>query len=191
MLFKPNQMPPVLTGNSSIQSVQPQNMNNLGHTIPQPVPPVMGGHFPSVGQDVDLRNVVDPRLNRNMDLDMRSMSANTGPSPMDSSYMRQPPQSQPPPQRPAPISAPFQSDPRQRGDPRVKAQSNVLPMPPAQAPVPNRFPSGIPNDYPMSRYRCYRQSNGLVFWYSKNKSLRAHSADFAIGLICIIFKLNK
>lgn len=146
MLFKPNQMPPVLTGNSSIQSVQPQNMNNLGHTIPQPVPPVMGGHFPSVGQDVDLRNVVDPRLNRNMDLDMRSMSANTGPSPMDSSYMRQPPQSQPPPQRPAPISAPFQSDPRQRGDPRVKAQSNILPMPPAQAPVPNRFPSGIPND---------------------------------------------
>lgn len=103
--------------------------------IPQPVPPVMGGHFPSISQDVDLRNSdirnnVDPRLSRNMDLDMRSMPVNPSGS-MDSAYMRPPAQSQPPSQRPIAISAPFQSDPRQRGDPRVKQQqlnrNNPLP----------------------------------------------------------------
>lgn len=45
--------------------------------------------------------------------------------------------------RPMPVSAPFQIDPRQRTDPRVKPQP---PQVPAQAQLPNRIPTGIPND---------------------------------------------
>lgn len=133
MLFKSNQIPPVLNTNTLSQ--------NIG-SVPQPVPPVMATHFPSIGQDVDLRNA-DPRLNRNMDMDMRSMTA--GNSVVDPGFMRQPPQSQSNVQRSA---APFQTDPRQRADPRIKAQA--VQHPPSQVSaaqiLTNRFPNEIPND---------------------------------------------
>lgn len=112
-------------------------------------------------QDVDLRNVIDPRLGRaNMDQDMRG-----GSTPMETSFP--PPRNIPPPQTPqqrsAPI-APFQNDPRQRNiDPRVKQQpppvnvSHGVPPPLQQAPPPvaapsvagasqNRLAGGIPNN---------------------------------------------
>lgn len=140
MLFKPNQMPPILGGSNVSQNIGP---------VPQPVPPVMSSHFPSIGQDVDLRNA-DPRLNRNMDMDMRSLPiAGAGPS-IDSSFMRQPPQAQTNTnQRSAP---PFQTDPRQRADPRIKSQGMHNNAPPpmsaaqAQALANSRFPAEIPND---------------------------------------------
>lgn len=43
-----------------------------------------------------------------------------------------------------PVSAPFQTDPRQRMDPRVKAQAPSAPA--LQTQLPNRIPTGIPND---------------------------------------------
>lgn len=58
----------------------------MGQSMPQPVNnainPMTGmpNHFPSINQDIDLRSVVDPRLNRNMDLDMRSMPGNPVPN---------------------------------------------------------------------------------------------------------------
>lgn len=76
MLFKANQMPPIL-GNSTAM---------MGPSIPQTtsaaINPMTGmpNHFPSINQDVDLRSVVDPRLNRSMDLDMRSMPGNAVPA---------------------------------------------------------------------------------------------------------------
>lgn len=135
MLFKSNQIPPVLPTNSGSQ--------NTG-VVPQPVPPVMPSHFPSIGQDVDLRNA-DPRLNRNMDMDMRSMSSGASAGPMDGSFMRQQPQSQLNIQRP---TAPFPTDPRQRADPRIKAQAmhNAPPSMSAAQMLASRFPSEIPND---------------------------------------------
>lgn len=146
MLFKSNQMPPVLTNNTTLmgQSIPPPTNNSM-------MGAVMPNHFPSASQDVDLRSVVDPRLNRNMDLDMRSMPGNavnnTNPM-MDPSFMRQP-VNQP---RPMAVAAPFQTDPRQRSDPRVKQQpppqQSQPPIPPSQqsASLPNRIPTGIPND---------------------------------------------
>lgn len=139
MLFKPNQLPPVLN-----------NQNVHGNST---MPPVHTNHFPPVNQDVDLRNVVDPRLNRNMDMDMRSMPGNAVPgvsnvNMMDPPFMRQMPNQS----RPMPVSAPFPADPRQRADPRVKTQpplNQPPPMtqpPPAQPAAANRIPNGIPTD---------------------------------------------
>lgn len=86
MLFKANQMPPVLTNNTAMigQTIPPTN-NSINPMTGMPT------HFPSINQDVDLRSVVDPRLNRNMDLDMRSMPAAAVPNTnmMDTSFMRQ------------------------------------------------------------------------------------------------------
>lgn len=147
-----------MSNNALMQSQainQPVQHSGIPHAGPQAVPPVMSSHFPSVGQDIDLRNVVDPRLNRNMDMDMRSMGANPTqmPNVMDQSFMRQQGQ-----QRPIGVTQPFQTDPRQRIDPRVKAQANVMVQQPCaqpqsqaqsqssqQAPA-NRIPSGIPSD---------------------------------------------
>lgn len=128
MLFKPNQMPPVLT-NQPIHMV-PNASSNINHFAP-------------VSQDIDLRGIVDPRINRNMDLDMRSLASNSNlptSTLMDSSFMRQSTTQA----RPMPVSAPFQTDPRQRADPRVKPQQ--APVPAMQAQLPNRIPTGIPND---------------------------------------------
>lgn len=49
---------------------------------------------------------------------------------------------------PRPIAAPFQTDPRQRSDPRVKPQISQPPISAAQQQLalPNRIPTGIPND---------------------------------------------
>lgn len=88
MLYKANQMPPVLTNNSPIvgQSMPPATNNSIN-----PMMTSLPNHFPSANQDVDLRSAVDPRLNRNMDMDMRSMPSNPVPNPniMDSTFMRQ------------------------------------------------------------------------------------------------------
>lgn len=147
MLFKANQMPPVLT-NSAVHMGATSSNNSINSNMPS-----HSNHFPIISQDIDLRSVADPRLNRNMDLDMRSLAANAGPNSnlLDPSYLRQQQQSQP---RPMPVAAPFQTDPRQRADPRVKAQPSVPPQhqnPPsviqsAQPTLPNRIPTGIPND---------------------------------------------
>lgn len=129
---------------------------------PQPVPPVvLANNFQSSTQDVDLRNVIDPRMARNLDQDMRGIAQTSVPivsSSMDQGFQRN--VQQQPNQRPAPVSAPFQSDPRQRPvDPRVKQQSQqhhpqipvAVPHMPPQVSLPiqpsqNRLPSGIPNN---------------------------------------------
>lgn len=96
---------------------------------------------------------MDPRLNRNMDLDMRSMPGNSvgNSNMMEPSFIRQPPTQG----RPAPVAAPFQSDPRadprQRADPRMKAQQSQQQAQQQQqssAPsrAPTNVPTGIPND---------------------------------------------
>lgn len=115
-LFKPNIMPPVLTTQSTTQSVQSLNttLASMGQATLNPIQPVQ------FGQDVDLRSV-DPRLNRqvtqmpttSMDMDMRSMM--TIPMAFDQRAGPPPIQQQQQAQR-------FPSDPRQRGDPRQKAQ---------------------------------------------------------------------
>lgn len=128
MLFKPNQLAPVLT-NQPLHMV-PSSSNNANHFAP-------------VSQDIDLRGIVDPRINRNMDLDMRSLASTSNlPSStiMESSFLRQSAAQA----RPMPVSAPFQTDPRQRADPRVKPQQP--PAPAMQTTLPNRIPTGIPND---------------------------------------------
>lgn len=152
MLYKANQMPPVLSNNSVHISGHNSAAGNLPLNIPpQPVPPVLAGHFPNVNQDVDLRSVVDPRLNRNMDMDMRSMPPTAVPNPnmLDPNYLRQ----QQTQQRPLPIPTSFPTDPRQRADPRVKSASSAPPQQPAPMPpsnqatqLPSRIPTGIPND---------------------------------------------
>lgn len=114
-LFKPNVMPPVLTTQSTTQSVQSMNTTLAG--IGQP-PPLTMQSVP-FGQDVDLRSA-DPRLNRqpqplsstSMDMDMRMMPSQV-PIPMAFE------------QRATAQQQRFPSDPRQRGeprDPRQKAQ---------------------------------------------------------------------
>lgn len=88
-------------------------------------PAVLSQGFPSANQDVDLRSVMDPRLNRSMDQDMRALPSN----PMiqnpivDQNFQRQQQQQQP--QRPVAAPVHFPSDPRQRpNDPRVKSQQH-------------------------------------------------------------------
>lgn len=107
------------------------NMMSVGQ-VPMPVPapmPVPPVNFPQQGQDIDLRNAIDPRMSRTMDQDMR------GGPPMDPGFP--PPRNIPPPQqqqRPGPVAPPFQSDPRQRNiDPRVKQQQHQVVPPPVGA----------------------------------------------------------
>lgn len=115
-LFKPNQMPPVLTNQTTSQGIQSM-MNATLSSLGQPA-------APSFGQDTDLRSVdprlVDPRRQQisggSMDLDMRMM-----PNQMPIMGMNYDQRSSAPPQRQ------FPSDPRQRGgndprDPRQKVQ---------------------------------------------------------------------
>ncbi|KAG5670944.1 hypothetical protein PVAND_001173 [Polypedilum vanderplanki] len=115
-LFKPNVMPPVLTTQSTTQSVQSMMNTTLASMGQAPLNPAVS--FP---QDVDLRSVVDPRLSRQqaapMDMDMRMMQI---PPAFDQRAAATTAQPTAPPQRA------FPSDPRQRGndsrDPRQKAQ---------------------------------------------------------------------
>lgn len=171
-------MPPILTTSSiqmSPQASAPINMlPNTGVPMPvpapQPVPPVLSGIFPSTG-DIDLRSVMDPRLNRNLDQDMRSLGAPNPPNmanPMD--VFNQVPVPVP---RPAAVPPSFPSDPRQRPvDPRMNKQNQHQqqqqqqpqqqrqvgppPPPPPSSQPPVSLPpaqqaraanmSGIPND---------------------------------------------
>lgn len=119
MLHKPNQMPSVLT-----TSTMPLHDN-----VPMPIqvatvqPTVLTQGFPSANQDVDLRSVMDPRLNRSMDQDMRALPTNPMiPNPIvDPNFQRQ----QQTQQRPVAAPVHFPSDPRQRpNDPRVKSQQH-------------------------------------------------------------------
>uniref|UniRef100_A0A7G3APT7 Putative mrna cleavage and polyadenylation factor i complex subunit rna15 n=2 Tax=Lutzomyia longipalpis TaxID=7200 RepID=A0A7G3APT7_LUTLO len=132
MLFKPNQMPPVLTNQTVTQiQIQQQQM-----PIPQPVPPVSmarNDFQPPMGQDIDLRSV-DPRLTRSLDQDMRSLTqplAAVDPFVANQRAPRQPAQ------------PPFQAvvDPRQRPiDPRTNKVPPSVNVPVATAggvPTPN------------------------------------------------------
>lgn len=160
MLFRANQMPPVLTNNSAMMTGQTMNQNSNSTINPM----AMANHFP-VSQDVDLRmgklihkkrekefkaklihhffKCTDPRLNRSMDIDLRSVGNSNM---MEPPFIRQPANQA----RPMPVAAPFQADPRQRADPRMKPQQTSQPPPPqpsssASNRVPN-VPTGIPND---------------------------------------------
>ncbi|KAL7025092.1 hypothetical protein ACKWTF_013336 [Chironomus riparius] len=131
-LFKPNIMPPVLTTQSTTQSVQAM-MNTTLAGMGQPPLSMQPAISVPFSQDIDLR--ADPRLGRqqqmppsSMDMDMRMMP----------SQMQIPPvfdQRSIPQQTPQASSNPrqFPADPRQRGsdprgdprdprDPRQKAQ---------------------------------------------------------------------
>lgn len=140
MLFKANQMPPVLgakplSGATSAQGVNPMQQSQIippapsmtGPPMPVPVPNF--NNMPS-GSDIDLRAMsgvnmpaqppidprqMDPRMARNMDQDMRSMPNPVPPPLMDPRNQRQMPQTQ--------MNTPpsFPSDPRQRPmDPRLR-----------------------------------------------------------------------
>lgn len=182
MLHKANALPPVLSSSSMQLPMQHDlaTMNMLaGSAIPMPVPApqlvspvVLASNFPSTGQDIDLRNVTDPRMGgRNMDQDMRNINmAVPGPimNPFDAvpqrNQMQQRPNLQQQQQQQQPT---FQSDPRQRPvDPRVKQhqqqQQQQPPVVPQQMPIhlptqqqqqqilsasQNRLPAGgIPNN---------------------------------------------
>uniref|UniRef100_A0A1A9W2S9 RRM domain-containing protein n=1 Tax=Glossina brevipalpis TaxID=37001 RepID=A0A1A9W2S9_9MUSC len=163
MLFKANQMPPVL-GGSGPNVIQPPVTQPVPVMGPTPMP-VPGPNFNAMqGSDIDLRGMsgsnmapptpIDPRLSRNMDQDMRSMPNPVPPPLMDPRGQRQ----MPPPQVNAP--APFPLDPRQRQmDPRLRNSGpNAGPGPTAaglaqsqqtaQQQLQNRLASncGLPND---------------------------------------------
>lgn len=181
MLHNANHMPPVLHSSNMIISSHDMNMM-AGPSIPMPVPAPLP--VPPVGlpinfpmqqqqqqphQDVDLRNVIDPRMARaTMDQDMRNSPMDTGfPPPLRNIP---PPRSIPPPQqqRPAAVAPSFPNDPRQRNiDPRVKAQQqqhlgsvpSPVGIPPPQQSAPqvaaataaaaasqSRLAGGIPNN---------------------------------------------
>ena len=168
MLFKANQMPPVLGGNSSSMSSSgmpmPNSMQN--QTVPPPPVPVPGPNFNMPG-DVDLRSMsgpssagtdsrqMDPRMSggRNLDQDMRSLPNPVPPPLMDPRGQRQMPPQQQPPNFP-PMGPNFPTDPRQRQiDPRLRGGPGPGPGPMssqsvAQQQLQNRLASncGIPQD---------------------------------------------
>ncbi|XP_065077058.1 cleavage stimulation factor subunit 2 tau variant [Ochlerotatus camptorhynchus] len=164
-LHKANQMPPILSGDT--MSIPQSQLSPIPLPVPapMPVPPVSGpaAFVPSVGHDVDLRNV-DPRLGRiNLDQDMRSLPTTGGiPSAMDNQFNQRaaPPPRPIGPQAP-PQSSPFPVDPRQRPvdprqgpkDPRQQpGGSNRPPVPPssssmaAASAAAAASSNGIPND---------------------------------------------
>lgn len=166
MLHKANVMPPVLgsqqtTLHQQQQQHNPMSMMPMAMPMPVPAPVPVASIYqqqqqqPS-GQDVDLRNVIDPRLpagagaamglGRNMDQDMRGVLPHDGGAfqrnipPPQQQLQQQLQQQQRMP------AVPFQSDPRQRPvDPRVKMQQQAPPgMPTAlQQPPPGMPPSVV------------------------------------------------
>lgn len=164
MLFKANQMPPVLGAKPLSGGSIPQGLNSMQQQpqiIPQvpsingPPMPVPGPSFNSMaGNDIDLRAIpdnrqMDPRMSRNMDQDMRAIPNPVPPPVMDPRNQRQMPQSQ--------INTPpsFPSDPRQRPmDPRLRGAGPSGPLPTqtsqqtAQQQLQNRLVTncGLPND---------------------------------------------
>ncbi|XP_017013603.1 cleavage stimulation factor subunit 2 [Drosophila takahashii] len=155
MLFKANQMPPVLggnphqgSGNISMQQQQgPIPQQQQQQPAPQPPMPVPGPGFQSNvhPNDIDLRMVpgggpmpLDPRMMaRGMDQDLRGALPNPVPPPLMDPRTR----AQMPAQQQAP-PAPYPSDPRQRPmDPRLRAGPQGPQAPPQgipQAPPPTQ-----------------------------------------------------
>ncbi|TDG49028.1 hypothetical protein AWZ03_004513 [Drosophila navojoa] len=163
MLFKANQMPPVLGGNPHANSgpmpmgsapqqqpapqqppVQPGSVGGPGPMQPMPV---SGPNFNNMhSNDIDLRMVpggpvnMDPRMmGRNMDQDMRQVPGpmpNPVPPPLMDPRTRaqmQPQQQQGPPSAPIP----YPSDPRQRPmDPRLRGAMPPGPVQQQQQPPP-------------------------------------------------------
>lgn len=147
MLFKSNEMPPIL-GVTPIpppmtQSQPPPIINNGSIPLPVPAPQNntaglgMSNNFPQnnpLNQDIDLRSI-DPRMSRNIDHDMRSLQQNAMPQNMpmqnqivDPGFQRS--------QRQFPV------DPRQRADPRTgKSHAQPVPPPPSMHPSPQQQPS--------------------------------------------------
>ncbi|XP_030371220.1 cleavage stimulation factor subunit 2 isoform X2 [Scaptodrosophila lebanonensis] len=155
MLFKANQMPPVLGGNPHantgvismvqppVQQPQQQPPTQVPVVGPGPMQPmpVPGPNFNSMHpNDIDLRMVssgpIDPRImQRNLDQDMRQAMPNPVPPPLMDPRARAQMPPQPPQGPPAGAPAPYPSDPRQRPmDPRLRGA-----MPPG--PVQQQPPS--------------------------------------------------
>ncbi|KAH8277132.1 cleavage stimulation factor subunit 2 [Drosophila bipectinata] len=150
MLFKANQMPPVLGGNPhQQQQQQPQMPIPQQQQMPQQPPPqVQPMPVPGPGfnanvhsNDIDLRMVqggpmpMDPRImGRNIDQDMRQVMPNPVPPPlMDPRTRAQMPAQQPQVAPQVPPPAPYPSDPRQRPmDPRLRAGPGPQQQPPQQ-----------------------------------------------------------
>ncbi|KAH8326774.1 hypothetical protein KR074_006560 [Drosophila pseudoananassae] len=150
MLFKANQMPPVLGGNPHQQQQQQQQMPipQQQQMPQQPPPQVQPMPVPGPGfnanvhsNDIDLRMVqggpmpMDPRImGRNIDQDMRQVMPNPVPPPlMDPRTRAQMPAQQPQVAPQVPPPAPYPSDPRQRPmDPRLRAGPGPQQQPPQQ-----------------------------------------------------------
>lgn len=146
MLFKANQMPPVLGGNphpnsnpmsgsqqqQQQQSQQPPAQATVGGPGPMQPMPVPGPNFNNMlSNDIDLRMGpggpvnMDPRMiARNLDQDMRQVPGpmpNPVPPPMLDPRTRAQMQPQQPQQGPPVAPIPYPSDPRQRPmDPRLR-----------------------------------------------------------------------
>lgn len=147
-LFKPNQMPPVLTNQTTQQGIQSM-MNTALSSMGQPTISTQS----NFNQDIDLRSVdprlVDPRRQQqmggaSMDLDMRMMP-NQMPINMNYDQRNMPPS--------APPSRQFQSDPRQRAnndprdrDPRQKVQAQQQQQLPQTSSLAAQLHRGISND---------------------------------------------
>ncbi|XP_068152071.1 cleavage stimulation factor subunit 2 [Drosophila tropicalis] len=136
MLFKANQMPPVLGGNPHSnpmyqQQSQPPPQQQQPPNQPGPVSgPSSGPNFNPMHSDIDLR-----MMGRNMDQDMRQVMPNPVPPPLMDPRTRgqMPPQQQGPPPGPAP----YPSDPRQRPmDPRLRGSVAGPPQPQQPPPMP-------------------------------------------------------
>ncbi|EDW84517.1 uncharacterized protein Dwil_GK14167 [Drosophila willistoni] len=136
MLFKANQMPPVLGGNPHAnpmyqQQSQPPPQQQQPPRDPGPVSgPNSGPNFNPMHSDIDLR-----MMGRNMDQDMRQVMPNPVPPPLMDPRTRgqMPPQQQGPPPGPAP----YPSDPRQRPmDPRLRGSVAGPPQPQQPPPLP-------------------------------------------------------
>ncbi|XP_055373846.1 cleavage stimulation factor subunit 2 tau variant [Condylostylus longicornis] len=169
MLFKANQMPPVLINNPV--TGQPQ-MSGPPQPAIVPAPTITSTNTPTFGSasgDIDLRSVdprnvdprqldpriggIDPRITRNLDQDMRGISTNPAPVPPPINNPDPRTQRAIPPVQPAqPTShSAFPNDPRQsRSDPRLRGTgTNQTSQPLQQGPLSsqNRLPSnGIPSD---------------------------------------------
>ncbi|XP_075147334.1 cleavage stimulation factor subunit 2 CstF64 [Haematobia irritans] len=163
MLFKANQMPPVLgskpLNSSTSGTTQVINSAQQSAVIPPPTisASISAPNFNSLqGNDVDLRSMassnmvpqstIDHRLGRNLDQDLRTMPNPVPPPLMDPRNQRQIQQS-------LATTSTFPTDPRQRPmDPRLRATGTTAPIQSVQQStqqqLQNRLASncGLPND---------------------------------------------
>lgn len=170
MLFKANQMPPVLGGNAHPNSnpmpmsgpqqqqqpqQQPPPQANVGGPGPMQPMPVPGPNFNNMlSNDVDLRMGpggpvnMDPRMiSRNLDQDMRQVPGpmpNPVPPPMLDPRTRAQMQPQQQQQGPPVAPIPYPSDPRQRPmDPRLRGAMPPGPVQQQQQPPPPQVPQSV------------------------------------------------